>query len=530
MNESTNRATSASAHAATRTAYGQLHAGFDDLARVLGGTLGPGLGKVLCASGEDGSELVSSSAVLARRITELPGRHRNTGAALLRETVLRVGARHGDGGATTAVLARALVRAADRAVASGAHGVRVRDGIGRGVAAACDALKGMSEQVAGERELVGLAFAATGDRELAALLGELSDVLGPDGAIGVEEAMGGRTLRHYIDGHRWRARPAERSALANGAAELTLVEPLIALVEQELTSADEVRPLLEAAGQRPVLLIAPGFTGTAQTLLSANRGRALPVVLATSRTRHSEDFADLALLTGASVVSPVLGLPPKSVRAAHLGGARRALLRRGDLTVVGGHGDLTGVRERAAALRSLAWELAGGTAGRDAASRLWWRQARLCGRTAVLTVGARTEQETQERMHLAKRTARLLYDALRDGVVPGGGAAYLDCLAAVRAVVPADRDEAAGVDAVATALRAPFLRILSNAGLPAPPLALDRVLSAGPGHGVDVATGEVTDMRRAGIRDMAAVAAGALVAAGETAGLLVSAELVVGRG
>jgi chaperonin GroEL len=513
----------------TRYGYGQVLSGFDDLARTLAGTLGPCPGTVLCASGEDGGELVSSAAVLARRITELPGRRRNTGAALLRETVLQVGSRHGDGGATTAVLAQALVHSARRAVAAGAHPVRVRDGIGRGVAAACDALKAMSEPVAGGRELTGLALAATCDPDLACVLGELADVLGPEGAVYVMEASGGRTSRHYIDGHRWRSRPAERSVLAHRTAEVTLVEPLIALIEHELTSADEVRPLLEAAGGRTVLLVAAGITGTAQSMLNANRERAVPVIVTTPRSRHTDDFADLALLTGASVVSPVLGLPPASVRAAHLGGARRALLRRGDLTVVGGHGDRSAVQERAAGLRSRAWELTNGPAERESADRLWRRQARLAGRTAVLTVGGGTQQQTRERVLSAERTARQLRDALRDGVVPGGGAAYVDCLPAVRAVVTADRDEKAGVDAVARALPAPFLRILANARVPAPELALAGVLQAGPGHGVDATSGEFTDMRRAGIRDTTAVAAGALVAAGATAGLLVCAELVVGR-
>ncbi|OAH12335.1 TCP-1/cpn60 chaperonin family protein [Streptomyces jeddahensis] len=508
----------------------QLLSGFDHLARTLGETLGPGSGTVLCAWGEDGAEVVSSSAVLARRITQVPGHRRNTGAALLRETVLRVDARHGDGCATTAVLAQALARCARRAVAAGAHPVRVRDGIGRGVAAACDALKAMSEPVAGERDITGLALAATADPELATVLGELTDVLGPDGAIWVREANGDETARHYIDGHRWRARPAEAAVLAHRATELTLIEPLIALVEHELSSADEVRPLLEAAGRRTLLLVAPDITGAARTLLSVHRERALAVVLTTDRTRHSEDFADLGLLTGASVISPVLGLPAASVRAAHLGGVRRVLVRRGDLTVVGGHGDRSAVLQRAAALRSRAWELASGPVEREAADRLWRRQARLAGRTATLTVGARSEQEAEDRARVARRTARQLRDALREGVVPGGGVAYVDCLTAVQAVAPDDRDEAAGLNAVAAALKAPFLRILANARVPAPELALLDAIATGPGHGVDATTGELTDMRRAGIQDTTAVAAGALVAAGETAGLLVSAQLAVGHG
>ncbi|MBA4865657.1 hypothetical protein H1V43_30820 [Streptomyces sp. PSKA54] len=520
----------------TRQAYGQLLLGFDDLARALGGTLGPGSGTVLCGSGTDGGELVSSSAVLARRITQLHGHRRNTGAALLRETVLRVGAGHGDGCATTAVLAQALLHAAAKSVAAGAHPGRVRSGIALGVAAACGAMKDLAEPVAGELDLAGIALAATGDPELAALLAELTDVTGTHGAIRIQEADTPRAGRHYIDGARWPSRPAERAVLSHGVTELTLTEPVIALADLELSDAGQVRPLLEAAARlparRPLLLVARAVSGAALTMLNANRSRVLPVVLTTARTRQSEDLMDLALLTGASVISPELGLAPSGVQASHLGGARRAFVRRGDLTLTGGHGGREAAGDRAATLRTVAWELLdGGPGERETAERLWWRQARLTGRTAVLTVGAATEQEVTARRDTAERTVRLLQGALRHGVVAGGGVAYLDCVPAVHVAARRchDHDEALGAEAVATALEAPFLRILSNAGVTAPEIELHRVRELGPGHGIDVATGRPAEMRRLGIRDAASVTCGALEAAAETAGLLVSAEVVVGR-
>jgi chaperonin GroEL len=270
------------------------------------------------------------------------------------------------------------------------------------------------------------------------------------------------------------------------------------------------------------------FNDLRGTLVSA------PVVMTTSKTHLSDDLADLALLTGAQVLSADLGRRPEAFRGAYFGRARRALVQRGYLTVAGGHGDAAEIADRAARLRTRAWELDLSTRAEDRSTRerLWLRQARLSGRVGALRVGAMTEQQIEARKADARKAVRLLTTALRDGVVPGGGVAFLNCIPAVAAarVAAASTDEAYGMDAVCTGLEQPFLQIVHNAGQLEPRVALSKAREHGPDHGVDVRSHTYVDMRSTGVCDVTGVLSVALEAAGETAALLVSAEVVAGRG
>ncbi|GAA5024431.1 TCP-1/cpn60 chaperonin family protein [Actinopolymorpha pittospori] len=520
----------------------ELCEGFETLARLLAVTLGPTRGVVLNDVGGGSAESLVESATIARRITALPGRRRNAGAALLREMVRQVGRRYGDGGATAAVLATAILRHGRRSVAAGASPVRVREGIRLGVSCAGGALKDQATPVVGEADLAGLATAVTGDPDLGAAVGELLDVLGVDGDVVVEEHYLPGLAHDYVDGARWRGRPAQRSLLPGANTELTLLEPAVVVADLELTQADQVRPFLEAVrampDRPPLLLVAREVSGGAQTMCELNDRRGVvvtaPVAITTSRTHVGDDFADLALLTGATVVAPESGCPPERFRPEYLGRARRALVQAGYLTVSGGSGDRGEVCALAARLRTRAWEL---DVSRDAATeavrdRLWSRQARLLGRVAALRVGAPTDTEREARRGLARKAVSLVRTALRDGVVAGGGVAYLDCVDAVRAGRERcpDPDRALGMAAVEAGLAAPFLQLVANAGRREPRAALEQVRGLGSGHGIDVLADRSVRMREAGIWDVAGVVAGALEAAGETAGLLVSAEVVSGRG
>jgi chaperonin GroEL len=529
----------------------ELRAGFETLARLLAVTLGPAQGVVLSEIGHGSSESLVDSATIARRITSLPGRRQTAGAELVREMVRRVGGGYGDGGATAAVLAMGILRHATRMVAAGANPVLVRRGIQQGVAAACDALKNQARPVAGMAEgagtdattmLASLATATTGDPELGAVVGEMLDILGVDGAVQVEEHEATGLSYDYLDGARWRGRPADFDILPGASTELTLVEPVIAVADVQLETVEQVRPMLEAAlalpGRPPLLVVAREITDAARSMFSFNdlRGTLVsaPAVITTSKTHLSDDLADLALLTGAQVLSPDLGQPPEAFRAGWFGRARRALVQRGYLTVSGGHGDSAEISDRAARLRTRAWELDLSTRAEDRSTRerLWLRQARLSGRVGALRVGAMTEQQIEARKADARKAVRLLTTALRDGVVPGGGVAYLDCLPALAACREScgSADEAYGLDAVRAGLEQPFLQIVHNAGQVEPRVALSKARELGPGHGMDVRTHTYVDMRVVGICDVAGVLSVALEAAGETAGLLVSAEVVTGRG
>jgi chaperonin GroEL len=525
----------------------ELREGFDTLAQLLAVTLGPSQGVVLSDVGRGSAESLVDSATIARRITGLPGRRRSAGAALVREMVRRVGGGYGDGGATATVLARSMLRHAARVVAAGANPVLVRRGIQLGVAVACDVLKDQAAPVASldstsASGLVSLAAAVTGDTELAAAVGEMVDVLGVDGAVQIEEHEPMTLSYDFIDGARWRGRPADPDLLRGASTELTLVDPVVVVADEELTTVEQVRPMLEATlalpDRPPVLVVAREVSDAALTMFSFNdlRGTLVsaPVVVTTSKTHLSDDLADIALLTGAEVLSGDLGRPCASFRPAWFGRLRRAVVQKGYLTIQGGSGDADVIAERAARLRTRAWELELTTQAkeRSARERLWLRQARLSGRVGALRVGAATSQQIEARKDNARKAVRLLHTALRAGVVPGGGVAFLDCIPRVRAHRDscATTDEMLGIDAVCSGLEAPFLQIVHNAGQLEPRVALSKALELGPGHGVDVLTTTFVDMRAAGICDVAGVLSIALEAGGETAALLVSAEVVSGRG
>jgi chaperonin GroEL len=516
-----------------------LRRGFDTLGELLARTLGPARGIVLNDLGRGNSEALDNSATLIRRVTSLAGTHRSNGAAIMREMVRTVGLRCGDGGATAAVIAGAMVGEAGKAVAAGANPVLVRRGIGRGVECACAAIKANALPPSGEAEIAALATTVTDDPPLGQLIGELLDAVGPEGAVQVARHHGTELLADYVAGARWRARPATRSVVPSGSNEVALTDPAVIVADLTLDHWSQVRPLLEVTltlpGRPPLLLIASDIGDSALAAFNLNdvAGTVVsaPAVLATPRTHHSDDLADIAMLTGATVLSEA-GTRPDNIGPDHVGSARQALLQRGYVTINDGHGDPATIAERAAALRTRSWELDNDRTDDELRERMWLRQARLLGRVAAVTVGAQTTHQLEARVESARKAIRLVRAAMRDGMVAGGGVALLDSIAAVRQARDCcqSEDESRGLDAVCAGLEAPFLQLVSNSGLFEPRVALHRARDLGPGYGVDLEGGDYVHMWSAGIRDVAGVAVTAVEAAGTTAGILVSAEVVAGRG
>jgi chaperonin GroEL len=454
--------------------------------------------------------------------------------------VLRVVPRAGEGGATAAVLAQAILRRARVSVAAGANPVLVRRGIDLGVSAACAALQTQARPVADEAALRALASGTCHDPELSAMLAEMLDILGPEGAVHIVRSSGRGVQAQYIDGARWRARPGSHRTIPAGNTEVTLTDAAVAVADLTLDGWDTVHPLLEAAlslpGRPPLLLVAPGITDRARAMLDANdlRGTLVlaPAVLSTGASQRDADLTDIAVLTGASVIGHP-DLPVHRAGPEHFGRARRVLLQRGYLTISGGHGSSDEIDSQATSLRARAHASASPEdLEDDDAQRLWRRQARLTGRLGTLEIGASSTQILDARVASAHKTMRLLRAALREGAVPGGGVAYLDCVPAVQEARRgcAQADEAAGVDAVLSALDAPFTRIVANHGVAEPRVVLHHARERGPGWGFDVQGARFTDMAAAGIRDVTSVLTTALEAAGRTAGVLVTAEVVAGRG
>jgi chaperonin GroEL len=506
--------------------------GVDQLAHLLAATLGPTRGLVMVDRGSRAPELLSDSGMIARRVIELPRRADDIGAMTLRHAVWAVRERCGDGGATTAVLARALVRKAARRVAAGFDPMLMRRGMEQATTAAIGALEAQARPALGAELLARLATSITGDVELSKLLGEMFDVLGPGAALTIEPYAAPYLEREYLDGGRWEARSASRMLLPHEHGDLVLDNVRVAVVDQDVTTLEQVRPLLELAvssGREPLLLVARKISGEALGTLVLNHANGALSIGALELTNTgfvSEEIDDLALLCGARLLSDVADRPLRQVALGDLGRARKALLSRGKLTILGGAGDKASVRERIAQVRRRLSKL-----GRTDAewARLRMRAACLAGGIGVLKIGAYTQSEREIRYELANKAVRALELAVEQGVVPGGGVAYLDAIPAALAAREqcASEHEAEGAALLAAALAAPFHQIVRNHGLVPPAVALDAVRRLGPGHGFDALSGTYVCMAETGVLDALASTRAALESAASAAGTIMTTEVLV---
>lgn len=512
----------------------QLKRGFDLLANLLALTLGPTQGVVLASTDlRPKPEVLTDAATIARRITDLPDPEQNAGLMLLRNLVWRMHERVGDGGALAAVLSQAILEHSLRGVRAGANPVWVANGVRRAAQAAAQHLAQISQPVQGEDDLVAVARAATGEEKLSWLLGEMFDLLGPRAYIQVEDYVAPYLERVYLEGGRWQAElisPYLITAPALGRAVQS--DCLVALYDGVLSTQEEVRPLLELAGaQKParLFLAAQRISGEALSLLAATHQQTELKIAAVSLKRAGEkattDLTDLALLCGAQVVSPVLGRRLQMVRLEDLGRARRVEAGAEELLAVGSAGSSAGVRQEIERLNQRLQSL---PFGDDSRPELEMRLGRLSGSAGVLKVGAITQTERDYLHQRAEQGIKVLRATLEEGLLPGGGCAYLHCILPAQAQAAAvGGDETLGVQALARALQAPFERILRNGGVEAPALFAQDILDQPPGVFYDVITGQVLPARQAGVLDSTLVLRAALETAVSGALMALSIDTLV---
>jgi chaperonin GroEL len=512
----------------------RLKRGFDTLADLLALTLGPTQGIVLSepATGSQ-PEVLSDAATIARRVTELPHRTEDVGAMLLRNLVWRMHGRAGDGTATAAVLAQSILGHAHRYKAAGANPMLLRSGIDQAALAALDALGQMARPVEDEEDLTSVAQTITAEPDLSLLLGEMYDLLGPDAFIDIEEFVAPYLEREYKEGGRWAGRLASPYLITEPPTRRALLSSCqVALYAGELADVDDVQPLLAlVAGTelKRLVLLAHEIKGSALSTLVMNHQkdhvRVVAATLSRSASKRRTDFEDLAVLTGARVLSPETGSSLCHIQAGDLGTARRIEAGTDEVVVVGDERRATAIREQIATLRA---RLQAQPEGDDGHEQIRFRLARLSGQVATLKIGASTKVEREAMLHKARKALRALPLALREGVVPGGGVAYLDCLPAVRGVRAQVEGEAAwGVEILAGALEAPFRQLLRNAGASSPGVILDEVQRRGRGFGYDVLSGQIVHMEEAGLMDAAGVLGEALRTAVSGAVMALTTEAIV---
>ncbi len=506
--------------------------GADQLAHLLALTLGPVGGNVVSAKdgGSERYETLTDAATIARRIIALPRATEDTGAMLLRQLVWRVRQKVGDGSATSAVLARAILREARRVMVAGANPMLLRKGIALGVAAAAKALEEMAEPLEGQERLAALATGACGDAELGQIVGEIYDTLGPEAVINIQEYVGNYTDRAYMEGSRFKGSFSSRFFLTDANHRLAqLVRPFIFVTDWNLSKTEQVQPVLELVlnkGEgRPLLVISASQDGSALTALLANHQKKVlqccGVTLKGVGDPLRAALDDMALITGGRFLFKGAGMSPADIGLEDLGQAERVEVSEDFVTVFEGAGDRKAVRQRRQTLRGRLAE----ADNAEEADELRERLGRLSGGIATLKVGALVDKDRKRRREHAEQAVKVVAAGYQGGVVPGGGAAYLACIPAVKAV-QAEGDVAFGVSVVARALEEPMRQIVANAGLE-PSVWVARALAAGSGYGVEVRSEQVVDMRQAGIMDSARVLRAALEAAASGAGLMLTTGAII---
>lgn len=509
-----------------------LKSGFDRLGRALAATLGPSQGLIFNDLDKPGPpEPLEDAAAIARRVLQLPDRAEDVGAMLLRNLVWRMRSRVGDGGATAAVLACAILAEAERMRASGANPMRLRDGIKTAARAAIAALQAQARPAGDETDLIAFARTVTGHERLGELLGEVYDILGPDAHVTVEDYLAPYFERDYLEGGRWKGRLISPYLITDPARQRAVQQPCaVVLFAGEISDAVELAPVLELVAVSPprkLALLAHEISGPALNLLVINHSQnRLPVVAAALRrpvTARRDDFEDLAALTGAAIISPELGRGLGSIRPADLGAARRVEADADEVIVVGDAGHSASAR---AQIRLLAARAAGLEPDDEALPELQMRVARLAGHVATLKIGAHSKTERAFLRGRAEKGLKALPHALRSGLVPGGGVAYLNCIAAAQASA-GEREARWGAEIVARALAAPFRQIVTNAGLAHPGVTLADARRAGPTFGYDAVQDRIVDMAEAGIWDAAGVLAAALETAASGAIMALTTETIV---
>jgi chaperonin GroEL len=521
-----------------------LKRGFDQLADLLAATLGPTQGIVISSAIADGRpEILTDAATIARRVLQLPKRADDVGAMLLRQLVWRMNVKAGDGGATAAVLAQAILHEAQRYVAAGGNAMLLRRGLSKATQAALDALAAQAQPAQDAHTLTQVALAVTGEAELSRLLGELFARLGAEAYVSIEAYMARYLACDYHEGGRWQARLASPYFITEAATRRALQpDCYVVLCAGELNTVEDVERILSLVAQtetKRVAIIAHEIRGDAlNTLVVNHQQKAVQLIAATSRsvpTKRADDFTDLSALTDATILAPERGRSWRAIQPSDFGAAQRIEANADELIVVG----YAQHAERARAQAELIRRQLSGQGGRstttptreddEARKELRWRLARMEGNVATLKIGAATEAERAALKQQAEKALRALPIAVREGVVAGGGVAYVNCVDALATLRRnlATPDEAHGAKILARALTVPFQRIARNAGVTTTGAVLDEARRCGATFGYDARTRQIVDMRAAGIMDAAGVLRLALETAVSGALMALTTETIV---
>jgi chaperonin GroEL len=504
-----------------------LERGVDALANAVKVTLGP-KGRNVVISKSYGVPTITNDGVTIAREIELDDRHENLGAQLAKEVATKTNDVAGDGTTTATVLAQAMVHEGLRNVAAGANPLALKRGIEAGVAAVNERLLDTAREVSGKEEIAHVAAISAQDTEVGALIADAFDKVGKDGVITVEESNTMGLELELTEGLQFdKGYISMYFVTDTERMESVLENPLILINQGKISSVSDLIPLLEKVIQagKPLLIIAEDVDGEALSTLVVNKIRGTFVSVAVKAPafgdRRKAMLEDIAILTGAQVVAPEVGLKLDDVGLEVLGTARRVTVTKDDTTIVDGAGSADAVADRVRQLRAEI-ERTDSEWDRD---KLQERVAKLAGGVAVIRVGAATEVELKEKKHRLEDAISATRAAVEEGIVAGGGSALIHAASALDKLDLVG-DEATGVSIVRKALVEPLRWIAENAGLEGY-VVTQKVAALDIGHGLNAATGEYVDLIADGVIDPVKVTRSALANAASIAALLLTTETLV---
>ncbi len=507
-----------------------LTRGVSQLAEVVKVTLGP-CGRNVVLDRHFGTPLVTNDGVTISKEVVLRDPFERMGAQLVRSVSSKTNDVVGDGTTTAIVLAQALIQESVRCVEAGANPVFLRGGMQKALAAALAELRSQARPVSGYEDILRIASISSGSEEIGALIAGAMEKLPPDAVISIDESTGMETWCEVVDGMEFdRGYLSPRMVTDPRRMEAVLEKPYLLITDYKISSIDELLPVMKLVMEqgRPLLVISDGMENEPLAALIVNRMRGkfscVCVKAPSFGDRRRDLLQDFATVTGGTVVSGELGMPLRKAGLEQLGQADRVVCTSGNTVIIGGKGDPGEIQRRIAHVKD---ELALAEFDYDKL-KLEERLSRLSGGVGVMKVGAPTEVEMQEKKLRIEDALHATRAAVKDGVLPGGGLAYLRAAEAVRrAAGKLSEDERTGALIVAAALQAPTAQIAENAGVKGS-VVCTKLLEAGDWHiGYDALTKQYRDMDEAGIIDPANVVCTALESAVSMASVVVTTESLV---
>jgi chaperonin GroEL len=506
-----------------------LEAGVNKLADAVKITLGP-KGQYVVLDKKFGSPTITNDGVTIAREIELEDIFENQGAQLVKEVATKTNDVAGDGTTTATVLAQIIVKEGLKNVAAGANPVILRSGVDKAVSAAVEAIKAQSTEISGKEEISRVGAISARSDEVGNVIADAIDKVGKDGVVNVEESQTFGMDLEFTEGMQFdKGYLSPYFVTDQERMEAVLDDPYILIANQKIGNVQDVLPLLNQVMQssRPLLLIAEDVEGEALATLIVNKLRgtfnAAAVKAPGFGDRRKRMLEDIAILTGGEVITEELGLKLENTQLNQLGRARKVVITKDETTIVDGAGETERITGRINQIRS---EIESTDSDFDR-EKLQERLAKLAGGVAVIKVGAATETELKEKKHRVEDALSATRAALEEGIVPGGGVAFLHAQSPVADLVGTlEGDERTGARIIHRALEEPIRQIATNSGADGS-IVVDKVRTEGGNVGFNALSGQYEDLVSAGVTDPTMVSRSALQNAASIGSLIVTTDVIV---